>query len=197
MRAGITALAVIASIAVAGPAAAQFSDSYNFIKAVRDKDVQKAREILDKPGTTVVNAREQSSGDAPIHVVIRSRDIAWLGFLLQANADPNIRDRDGNSPLLLAATARFSEAVKILLVVRAKVDQRNNAGETPLIKAVQANDLDSAKMLLDAGANPDLADNSAGYSARQYAAQGARQQMIRLLAEAKPRVAAPMQGPPR
>jgi ankyrin repeat protein len=197
MRSGIIAFAVIASIATAGPAAAQFSDSYNFIKAVRDKDVQKAREILNKPGTTIVNAREQSTGDAPIHIVTRQRDLAWLGFLLQANADPNIRDRDGNSPLLLAATARFAEGVRVLLLVHANVDQRNNSGETPLIKAVQANDLDDTKLLLDASANPDLTDNTAGFSARQYAAQGAHQQMIKLLAETKPRAAAPMQGPPR
>jgi ankyrin repeat protein len=197
MRSGITAFAVIASIAVAGPAAAQFSDTYNFIKAVRDKDITKAREILDKPGGTVVNTREASTGDAPLHIVVRQRDLAWVGFLLQSNADVNVRDRDGNSPLMLAAGARFSDGVRLLLVVRANVNQRNNAGETPLIKAVEANDVDDAKLLLDAGANPDLTDNAAGYSARQYAAQAGHQSMMKLLAEAKPRAAAPTQGPPR
>ncbi len=197
MRSGITAFAVIASIAIAGPAAAQFSDTYNFFKAVRDKDVQKAREILDKPGATVVNAREQATGDAPLHIVVRQRDLGWVGLLLQANADVNVRDRDGNSPLILAATGRFTEGVRVLIAVRAVIDQRNNAGETPLIKAVQANDLDDTKLLLDAGANPDLTDSSAGFSARQYAARGGRQAMIKLLADAKPRSAAPMQGPPR
>lgn len=197
MRAGITAFAVIASIASTGPAAAQFSPAYNFIKAVKDKDVQKAREILDKPGGTVINVRDPATGEAPLHMVVRQRDLAWVGFLLQASADPNVRDRDGNSPLILAAVSRFPEAIRLLLIVRAAVDQKNNSGETALIKAVQANDLDDTKLLLEAGANPDLTDNSAGYSARQYAAQGAHQQMIRLLAEAKPRAAAPMQGPPR
>ncbi len=197
MRAGITAIAVIASIALAGPASAQFSDSYTFIKAVKDKDVQKAREILDKPGTTVVNVRDPATGDAPLHMVIRSRDLAWVGLLLQANADPNVRDRDGNSPLMLAATSRFTEAVRILILVHANVNQRNNGGETPLIKAVQANAADDAKLLLDAGANPDLTDSSAGFSARQYATQGGHQQMIRLLADAKAAPTAPMQGPPR
>lgn len=197
MRSGITAFAVIASIAVAGPAAAQFSDTYNFIKAVRDKDITKAREILDKPGGTVVNTHEASTGDAPLHIVVRQRDLAWVGFLLQSNADVNVRDRDGNSPLLLAATSRFSEGVRLLIAVRANVNQRNNAGETPLIKAVQANDVDDAKLLLDAGANPDVTDSSAGFSARQYATQGGRQAMIKLLAEAKLRSAAPVQGPPR
>lgn len=178
------------------PASGQFSDSYNFIKAVRDKDVAKAREILDKPGSTAVNAREPSTGDAPLHIVIRQRDLPWVGFLLQANADPNIRDRDGNTPLLLAAVVRFSEAIRVLVAIHAGVDLKNNAGETPLIKAVQANDVADAKVLLDAGASPDLTDNAAGYSARDYATQRGGQ-IAKLLADAPKRAKAPMQGPPR
>lgn len=196
MRAGIAAIAVIASIATAGPAAAQFSDSYNFLKAVREKDVPKAREILDKPGATVVNARDPASGDAPLHIVMRQHDLAWAGFLLQANADPNVRDRDGNTPLLLASMARFNEGVRLLIAIRAGIDIKNNAGETPLIKAVQANDIDDAKALLDAGANPDATDHAAGYSARDYATQRGGP-IARLLTAAPKRAAAPVQGPPR
>ncbi|MGI4881542.1 MAG: hypothetical protein ACRYG4_29110, partial [Janthinobacterium lividum] len=86
MRAGIIALVIFAGFS-AVPASAQFSDSYNFIKAVRDKDADKARKLLDAPGTTVVNVREPATGDAGIHIVVRSRDLPWLGFLIQANAD--------------------------------------------------------------------------------------------------------------
>lgn len=189
-------IAVLVAILGALPASAQFSDSYNFIKAVRDKDVNKAREILDKPGSTAVNVREPSTGDAPLHIVIRQRDLAWVGFLLQANADPNIRDRDGDTPLLLAAVSRFSEAIRLLVAIHAGVDLKNNAGETPLIKAVQANDVADAKVLLDAGANPDVTDNAAGYSARDYATQHGGQ-IAKLLSEAPKRMQAPVQGPPR
>lgn len=178
------------------PAAAQFSDAYNFIKAVRDLDVDKARKLLDAPGATVVNTRDPATGEAPIHIVIRRRDVPWLGFLLQANADINARDRDGATPLLLASTARFTEGVRILIAVRARIDLKNNSGETPLIKAVQGRDADTVKLLLDAGANPDLTDSAAGLSARQYAAQDKRGGPIaKLLADARPRAAAPVQGP--
>jgi ankyrin repeat protein len=196
MRPRTIALAVLASVALAAPAAAQFSDSYEMIKAVKDKDVAKAREILDKPGTTVVNARDPATGDAPIHMIVKNHDIGWLGFLLQANADANLRDRDGNTPLLLAAAGRWTEGVELLIAIHADVDRRNNAGETALIKATQGNDVADARILLDAGANPDLADNVAGHTARDYATQRGGP-LGKLLAEAPKKVSKPVQGPVR
>lgn len=197
IRAAIAGAAVLAMLAAA-PAAAQFSDAYNFLKAVRDQDAPKAQSLLSAPGTVVVDTRDPATGEAPLHIVVKRHDVGWLGLLLNARADPEIRDRDGNTPMLLAAMSGFSEGVRILLVVNAKVDSKNNAGETPLIKAVQAHDLVIAKMLLDAGANPDLADNSAGYTARDYALQTSRGGPIaRLLKDAKARTVAPAQGPSR
>ncbi len=195
MRARTLASVAIA-VALATPAAAQFSDSYELIKAVRDKDVSKAREILDKPGSTTINTREPATGDAPIHIVVKRRDIAWLGFLLQANADANARDRDGNAPIVLAAIGRWIEGVQLLAAIHADVDRRNNAGETALIKAVQANDAADTRVLLDAGANPDLTDNAAGRSAREYAADRSGP-VAKLLADAPKKAKAPVQGPVR
>lgn len=195
-RAVLGLCAMVAALAQATPAAAQFSDAYNFIKAVKDKDVGKARDFLDKPGNTVVNVREGDSGDAALHIVVRRRDAPWLGLLLQANADANVRDRAGNTPLLLASVSGFAEGVRILLLVRAQVDLKNNSGETPLIKAVQARDAGIAKMLLDAGADPDVTDSAAGYSARDYALQDKRGgTLARLLKDAPKRQSRPQQGP--
>lgn len=194
MRPRIIVVAVLVASTVAGPAIAQFSDSYNLIKAVRDKDVAKAREILDKPGSTAVNAREPATGDAPIHIVAKARDLSWLGFLLQASADANARDRDGNTPLMIAASERWTDGLQVLIAIRAEVDRRNNAGETALIKAVEANDTTGARMLLEAGANPDLSDTLAGRSARDYATQHGGP-IARLLTEAKQKPKAPVEGP--
>ena len=200
MRAMLSALllgAVPAAIVLsAAPAAAQFSESYNFIKAVKDKDAAKAKTILDVPGSTIVNARESGSGDTALCIVTRRSDVPWMGFLLQSGADPNLRDRAGNTPLLLATVGNFNEGIRILLLVRANVDLKNSSGETPLIKAVQARNVTAAKMLLEAAADPDLTDNAAGYSARDYAKQDSRGgQIAKLLADAPRHKAAQMQGP--
>lgn len=195
MRAIVTA-ALLASSVVGTPAAAQFSDSYVLIKAVRDKDVAKAREILDKPGQRVVNARDTATGETPLIIASKRTDLPWMGYLLQVGADPNLRDNDGNSALLYTAIAGSSEAVRVLLTFKARPDLTNGLGETALIKAVQARNVEVVKLLLDAGANPDIIDHAAGYSARQYAEQDPRgAQVAKLLKEAPARAQAPMQGP--
>lgn len=187
-------LAVVA-VALASPAAAQFSDAYKFIKAVKDKDGGTAQKLLDQQGTTLVNVRDAESGDAALHIVTRRRDLGWIGFLLQRGANVDARDREGATPLILAATTGFSEAVPVMLVVKAQVDAANRLGETALMKAVQARDSQSVRLLLDAGANPDRSDNT-GSSPRSYALADTRGGPVaRLLKDAPARKAATVQGP--
>src|SRR5690606_17771184 len=93
----------------------------------------------------------------------------WVDYLLGLNSNPNIANRDGATPLSLAAQIGFSDAVALLSSKGARVDVPNAAGETPLISAVHRRDLGLLRILLRAGADPDRRDNS-GRSARDYAA---------------------------
>lgn len=187
-------LAVVAMVS-AVPAAAQFSDAYKFIKAVKDKDGAAAKKILDAPGATLINARDNASGDMALHIVVRRSDASWLGFLLQEGANANVRDGDGATPLLLSATSGFDDGVRILLAVNAQVDLANRLGETPLLKAVQTRNTGIARMLLDAKANPDATDNS-GNTPRSVALADPRGGPVtRLLKDAPARKSAPAQGP--
>ena len=183
------------ALLLAVPAAAQFSDSYNFLKAVKDRDVNAAIELADKPGSTVVNARDGDTGEAGIHIVTRRGDLGWLGLLYQKGANLNMKDREGNTPLILAALTRWSEGVTTLIRLKAQVNLQNRLGETALLKAVQARDYALSKALLDAGANPDIADNS-GISPRIAANEDARAATIAKLFSAVPeKKAGAMQGP--
>ncbi len=182
-------------VMVATPAAAQFTDSYNFIKAVKDTDLNKADEILRKPGNTIVNTRDSDSGDTALHIVTRRADAGWIGYLLQKRANTNARDREGNTPMMIAAQTRWSDGVQIFISVKAQLDAQNRLGETALMKAVQARDSNIAKMLIDAGANPDLSDNS-GISARALAGSDPRAaQIAKLMKDLPQQKARPAQGP--
>ena len=188
-------LAPIALVALASPAAAQFSTAYKFIKAVKDKDGAAAQKALEEGGSTLVNVRDPESKDMAIHIATRRRDLGWIGFLLQRDANPDARDGEGATALVLAATTGFSEAVRVLLVVKAQVDAPNRLGETALMKAVQARDALSVRMLLDAGASPDRTDNT-GASPRSYALSDTRGGPVaKLLRDAPARKTAPVQGP--
>ncbi|GAB5487601.1 MAG: hypothetical protein Pars2KO_11710 [Parasphingorhabdus sp.] len=158
----------------ANPASAQFSESYNFLKAVKDRDGEEATKFLNKPGSVIVNTRDISSGETALHIVVARRDATWLTFLLQKGANPNIRDKQGMTPLIMATQLRFIEGVKVLLAKKAKVNETNNQGETALIRAVQLRDSELARVLLSMGADPDLPDTLAGLSARDYATRDRR-----------------------
>ncbi len=187
--------AAVVLVATATPATAQFSDAFNFLKAVKDKDVGAAKKLLDQPGTTVVNTRDRDTSDQAIHIVTRRGDVGWVVFILQAGGDINSKDRDGNTPLMLATQGRFAEGVRVFIQVKAQLDTANRLGETPLLKAVQNRDANIAKMLIDAGANADVTD-STGATARSVAESDPRAtQIARLLKDVPKRGVKPVQGP--
>ncbi len=187
--------AVLAVVAV--PAFAQFSESYNFLKAVRERDGAKATEIVSNPASTAINARDGDSGEGALHMLVRGRDLNWLVFLLARGARPDLQDNQGNTPLIVAAQIGWAEGAEQLSARGSAVDQPNGRGETPLILAVQRRDLHLVRMLLGQGADPNRTDSVAGYSALDYAPRDTRAAPILRLIEA-PR-AAPQQayGPQR
>lgn len=175
--AGAAALLPVGIVAVIGttPASAQlFSESYQFLEAVRERDGAKAMELLNGPSGTLVNTRDRTTGETALHIVVTRRDMVWLNFLTQRGADTNLADRNGLTPLLAAAQIGFVDGAQALIARGARVNQANGRGETALHLAVQRRDIAMVRALVAAGANPDLQDNVAGKSARDYATEDTR-----------------------
>lgn len=170
IRQGLLAAILVAGLAIATtPASAQlYSDGFRFLEAVEKKDTAKITELVNK-NKTIVDSRDITKGHTGLHIAVQRRDLEWIRYLLSLNANPNIANRDGATPLTLAAQIGFTDAVSLLSDRGARVDVANSAGETPLISAVHRRDLGLLRVLLRAGADPDRKDNS-GRSARDYAA---------------------------
>jgi len=168
-RRGIaSAILLLLAAAVTVPAAAQFqSEGYKFLEAVKDRKGDEATDMLSKPGTQIVNARDITSGDTGLHIVVARSDVLWVRFLLQRGADPNIRNKKGLTPLQLATSLSFTDGVEALIKGGASVNVSDQTGETPLISAVHARNVAMVRLLLEKGADPDHNDNS-GRSARDY-----------------------------
>lgn len=183
----VTMAAVAAALLVGTPAVAQGGgvDGYVLVESLKSGDDAKALELL-KANPVLANARD-GKGETPLLVAIAKRDEAWVGYLLNADADPNLAGPNGETPLILASRMGLTTVVEWLLGMGAKVDAGNRMGETALIIAVQQRKEAAVKLLLEAGANPDKPDAAAGYSARDYARRDTRSpQILRLIEAAKP-----------
>jgi uncharacterized protein len=167
-------MAALTASLFAVPVTAQFSDSYNFLKAVEERKGEEAEKFLAEPGTVIINTRDSTTGETALHIVLQRRDSTWLNYLLAKGANPNLADKKGTTPLMLATQLGYVEGIDTLVKKKATVDQTNRAGETALILAVQLRNSEAVRTLLRAGANPDKKDSRAGYSARDYAKQDGR-----------------------
>jgi len=183
-------------VAIAAPAAAQFSDSYNFLKAVKDRDGAKATELLGKGGPNLIDTPDFSTNERAIHLVAKDADLSWLAFLIQKGARLDVKDNQGNTPLIDAVRSGFMDGVRVLIAKGAQVNASNSLGETPLIIAVQKRDVPMTRLLLTEGADPAKKDTSSGMSARDYAVRDGRSDAIlRLMDEIKPAPKRGISGP--
>lgn len=172
------ALAAGALLLASAPAAAQTrSDGYKFLEAVDKGDQQTVKDLYNK-NSTVVDARDISDGHTALLTATKRRDAGWIRYLLTLGANPNIADKAGVTPLMLASQLGFVDGIALLASKGAKVDAPNEAGETPLILAVHRHDTAMIRILLAAGADPNHSDNS-GRTARDYAKlEGADSQVL-------------------
>lgn len=183
------AAATAALVVSAVPASAQqFSDSYEFLEAVRKADGTKVNTFLEDKSRRIVNSKDRSTGEGALHIAAKRRDLTYLTvFLGQPDVNVNLQDRGGDTPLLTAVGAGWEEGVSRMIKARANINIANAGGETPLIRAVLLHNDALVRQLLDAGADPDKADYRAGMTARDYAHRETRFPAIAKLVDEVPK----------
>lgn len=177
------ALVISLFLGLQNSAHAQFAntDSDQFLQAVDKREGAEATKFIDQG---LINTKQRVTGRTALHIVVERRDLRWLNFLLAKKARPDVKDRDGLSPLMRAVELNFVEGVESILRRNADVDFPNRSGETPLIKAIHLGRPNLVQILLDAGADPDRNDIIQGLSARDYAKRDPRKSRILALIEA-------------
>ena len=100
-------------------------------------------------------------GEAPLHAACRNRNNVVCSKLLEKNADPNLKDREGTPPLLLFFQNGMNELIPLLLSNGAKVDAVNANGDSCLHLACAANNTLVCDTLLHCGASTKIM-NAAG-----------------------------------
>ena len=189
MSSRFTPLALTAALVLLAPVAQaqNQSEGYKFLEAVRGEKGKEVEDMLNRPGSVVINTRSVTDGETALHVVTKSGNGDYLAYLLSRGANPNVRDNAGTAPLVLAADRGREDLVQTFIKYKANVNYGNSNGETALIVAVRRRNLPLIRTLLDAGANPDQADLLTGMSARAYAAQDTRTPAVARELEAAPK----------
>lgn len=181
------ALLLVAGL-IASPATGQAlaNAGYDLVKAVKERDGDKATQVLSSHPQGIVDTKD-GDGNTGLIIALSRSDEQWTGFLLNKGADPNLAGKGGDTPLIAAARVGFEDAIEWLVGLGAKVNAANRMGETPLIIAVQQRDLPAVRLLLSHGADPDKTDSAAGYSARDYAKRDPRAlEILNLINQTKP-----------
>jgi ankyrin repeat protein len=114
------------------------------------------KQLQDDPSATNLKG---TSGSTPLMYAVLYGDADSVQLLLEAGADPNIRNDAGATALLWAVDN--VDKTRLLLKAGADVNARSDDGRTPLLSAIgRAASADVVKLLLDHGANPSATAHS-------------------------------------
>jgi len=147
-----TVLIVMMTVVSAGPSYAQFSDRFEFLRAIEKQDVLEARQRLDNG--VYINTHN-SDGISALMLASEKGGPSWTNMLLERDANPDIRNKsDGRTPLMFYAERGDKLGVDVMISKGASPDIQDDLGETALMKAVRGRKLRIVQRLLEM--NPDL-----------------------------------------
>lgn len=156
----------ITEIMVMGGGMIVISYQSPLLNAISDGDVNAVREQLAKK--VDVNAKEE--GTTALHLAASQGNAEIVSLLLEAGANPNIRDEEKQTPLMMLYGENASEILDLLLRAGAKVNVKDAEGRTPLMVAAEEGNIEAIQTLLTAGAKVNKRDNE-GCTALMYAVE--------------------------
>ncbi|KAJ4883539.1 Protein S-acyltransferase 24 [Raphanus sativus] len=126
-------------------------------------------------------------GYQPTHVAAQYGQTAFLCHVVSKwNADPDVPDNDGRSPLHWAAYKGFADSIRLLLFLDAYRGRQDKEGCTPLHWGAIRGNLEACTVLVQAGKKEDLmiTDNT-GLTPAQLAAEKNHRQVSFFLGNAR------------
>ncbi|WP_269242085.1 ankyrin repeat domain-containing protein [Flavobacterium limnophilum] len=118
------------------------------------------------------------SGETVLHLLAsKPNQTETINYFLSKGVDANKADNEGNTPLMIAASARDTAALELLLPIVKNNNAQNNKGESALTMAIKSGTPEAATLLLNKGADVKVLDKD-GNNLGFYLVQSYRPQMM-------------------
>ncbi|KAJ5876299.1 uncharacterized protein N7529_001883 [Penicillium soppii] len=152
----------------------------NLSSAMRERDLTSIEQLLNS------GVSPDKEGDFyPLHEAVNQRDMESLRLLLAFEANPNIANPQGKTPLLLAVEQGFVDGAMFLLEHGADSNYRADEKlESPLNLCINKRNIKLARFMLSHGGNPNEETPSGTTLLIDLIRKHAPEQLIEILLEA-------------
>lgn len=117
-----------------------------------------------------LNLCDEENGTTALHWALIMGCYGAFKLLLEAGANPNIKNKLDDSPIHFAVDKALNEVIAWLIEVGADINMTDKFGDTPLIRASLKGYIEIIRLLLKHGAKTDII-NKDGETALYYALQ--------------------------
>ena len=100
-----------------------------------------------------VHRCENISGHSSLLIATKQGHFEIVKYLIDAGADPEIRDKFGFTPVLMSIVEQKTDCLATLLGYGVLIERRDDNHDTPLISAIRCKNKEAIRMLISAGAD--------------------------------------------
>ncbi|XP_065828038.1 poly [ADP-ribose] polymerase tankyrase-1-like [Oscarella lobularis] len=151
--------------------------AHSLLESTKTADLPKIKKILT---SEIVNFQHPHSLETPLHCAVASsypKRKACTEFLIKKNADVNLKNKEMQTPLHVAAEKAHLDSMELLLKNGVKVNAVDSSGQSALHKAAREGLVQVCRVLLANGADASLISND-GYTPAQMAPENVRKLLL-------------------
>jgi len=150
------------------------------IKEAKDS-VKTILRLIEKSGQQEVLEETNKAGLNALLLAVHTDQPEVVCLLLESGANPDCRDKDGESGVHAAVREESAQMLRILLKAGANPNLPSHLGKFPLHLAVEQNLLPLVRLMVDQGVDVEAREQVAGRTALHLAVDRQLEEMVRYL----------------